>query len=182
MRRPRLFVQRRDHELAAVPGNRHVGRVVESEPHPVRQGDGKPRDAFPRDLSARGREARAFPRQPRRRPQHPRQSRETFCSRARGPPGALRPTVGYCGAILSSKGNWPDALVGAPASSRSSRASAMSWSLSFASRCRHRRRIRLTPAGVCSGSFDQSGSSLRTAASVSLTVSPSKARFPVSIS
>ncbi len=58
----------------------------------------------------------------------------------------------------------------------------MSRSLSFASRCRHFRRTLLTPAGVWSGSAAQSGSFDRTETSVSLTVSPSKARFPVSIS
>ena len=58
----------------------------------------------------------------------------------------------------------------------------MSCSLSLASRCKHLLRIFLIAAGVCSGSAAQFGSSLRIATSVSVTVSPSKALFPVSIS
>ena len=58
----------------------------------------------------------------------------------------------------------------------------MSRSLSFASRCRHFLRTLLTPAGVGAGRAAQSGSFMSTAAGVSLTVSPSKARLPVSIS
>ena len=58
----------------------------------------------------------------------------------------------------------------------------MSRSRFFGSRSRQRPRSVRTWGGVSGGSFDQSGSCRRTAASTSETVSPSKQRVPVSIS
>ena len=73
-------------------------------------------------------------------------------------------------------------IAGSKASSISRRASAMSWNRVFASRSRHRRSTRRTEDGVSGGSAVQSTSARRTAASMSETVSPSKALRPVSIS
>ena len=67
-------------------------------------------------------------------------------------------------------------------SSISSLASAMSWRRCFGSRFRHLLSKSLIFPGVRSGSALQSGSPLKIAASVSLTVSPSNARLPASIS
>ena len=62
------------------------------------------------------------------------------------------------------------------------RASPMSRSRFFGSRSRQRRSSERIAGGVDDGSADQSISWRRTAASVSLTVSPSKSRLPLSIS
>ena len=62
----------------------------------------------------------------------------------------------------------------------SSRASPMSRSRDLVSRCRQCCNNWRTGAGVAAGSRDQSGSLFNTAARVSDTVSPSKARVPVS--
>ena len=62
------------------------------------------------------------------------------------------------------------------------RASPISRRRCFASFCRQRRKRTRTRIGVAAGSFDQSGSFLITAASVSVTVSPRNAIFPVNIS
>ena len=58
------------------------------------------------------------------------------------------------------------------------RASATSWSRRRGSRSRQRRRRSADGAGRPGGRRVQSGSARRTAASVSLTVSPAKRRFP----
>jgi hypothetical protein len=58
----------------------------------------------------------------------------------------------------------------------------MSRSRNLASRCRQCCSSARTWVGVAAGSRDQSGSLFNTAASVSDTVSPSKARVPVSSS
>ncbi len=70
----------------------------------------------------------------------------------------------------------------ASTSSMTSRASPTSRSRSFASRARQRRSSPRMRGGVAAGSVAHPGSALSTAASTSLTVSPSKSLSPVSIS
>jgi hypothetical protein len=78
----------------------------------------------------------------------------------------------------------PSSSSGAPrsASSSATRTSAISCWRFFGFRSRHRRSKRLTDGGVAAGSSFHRGSRVRTAASTSETVSPSKSRRPVSIS
>jgi len=65
------------------------------------------------------------------------------------------------------------------ASPTATRTSAMSWKRSSGALSRHRRRRNRIKPGVFSGNRSQEGSLLRTAASVSVTVSPSKVHLPV---
>ena len=108
------------------------------------------------------------------------------------PPAAAPPTTSAAVAVTAPRSHPArEAVAGSVttsdagtvnASSISNRAPAASERRRFRSFSRQRRSNRRIDAGVSGGNGRQSGSARSTAASVSLTSSPAKARAPVSIS